>query len=220
MIAPLALLLAAMPATAAERTWPVASFTRLRVEGAVDVDVADGSPRAQASADDRRMLDRLTISLDGDTLLVRLVSPATGPRARVSLAALRLSSIRHQGSGAVSVARLTGSRVDLSSTGGGSLAVARIDTPLLAATLVGEGEMTLAGRAADARLTLNGPGLLDAAALAAAEAAVTATGEGEVRGAARYAARVAANGKGRVTVAGPMTCTVRALGGAAVRCGK
>jgi hypothetical protein len=220
MIAPLALLLAATPAAAAERTWPVASFARLRVEGPVDVDVADGSPRAQASAEDRPVLERVTISLDGDTLLVRLVGPATQARARVSLAALRLSTVLHQGSGTVTVARLTGSKVDVSSTGGGSLAVASIDAPVLAATLVGEGEMTLAGRAATVRLTLNGPGLLDAAALAADEEAVTATGEGEVRGASRYAARVAASGKGRVTVTGPMTCTVRALNGAVVRCGK
>lgn len=184
------------------------------------VDVAAASPRAQASADDRAVLERLTVALDGETLLVRLADPAMTPRVRVSLAALHLSSVMHQGVGAVTVARLEGDRIDVSSTGGGSLAVAAIDTPVLAATLVGDGEMTLAGRAATARLTLNGPGLLDAAALVADETAVTLTGEGDVRGTGRYAARVVASGKGRVTVTGPMTCSVRAVTGAIVTCGK
>ena len=210
----------ASPAAAAERTWPVASFSRLRVEGPVAVEVATGSPRAQATADDRTTLARMTVQLDGETLLVRLPDTADAPRARVVLATPRLTALLHRGIGDVAVARLTGERVDVASTGGGAVSVAGVDAPMLAATLVGEGELKLAGRAARARLALNGPGLLDAASLVVDETDVSLVGDGELRGAARYGARVRAVGKGRVAVTGPMPCGVRASGGATVACGK
>lgn len=220
MIAAAALLLAAAPAVAAERVWPVASFERLQVEGPVDVEVASGSPQARASAGDRATLDRLTILAQGKVLVVRLPGQVGPAQARVTLATPRLGAILHRGPGTIAAARLAGDRVDLSTTGDGTLSVAAIDTPELAATLVGKGRMTLAGRAARARLTLNGEGALDAAALAAGEVDTSLVGTGEVRGAGRYAARVVARGEGRVTIAGTMPCAVRSAGGATVSCGR
>lgn len=162
----------------------------------------------------------MTVQLDGETLLVRLPDSADAPRARVVLATPRLTALLHRGIGDVAVARLSGERVDVSSTGGGTVSVATIDTPVLAATLVGEGELKLSGRTARARLALNGPGLLDATALVAGEAEVSLVGDGDLRGAARYGARVHAVGKGRVAVTGTMPCSISASGGATVACGK
>lgn len=220
----------ATPAAAEEqRTWPVASFDRLRIEGPVDVVVTPGSPSARTVAADRATAARLSIASEGNVLIVRLTGAApaglgTGDgavaAARVALAVPRLSAVRHQGSGRVSVARLVGERVDVGGTGGGTLTVDAIETRQLAATLVGGGTLTLAGRVTRARLTLNGEGTLNAAALVADEAAVSLVGSGEVIAAARYAAQVAAGpAAGRVAVAGGARCTIRASGEAKVRCG-
>ncbi|MGJ3628793.1 GIN domain-containing protein [Sphingomonas sp. MMS24-JH45] len=94
-----------------------------------------------------------------------------------------------------------------------------MDTPELAATLVGKGRMALAGKAARARLTLNGEGMLDAAAVVADEVDASLVGT-ELRGAGRYAARIVARGEGRVLVTGTTPCSVRSAGGATVSCGR
>lgn len=228
----IALAIAATASAAAaeeQRSWPIASFDRLRIEGPVDVAVTTGSPSARAVAADRATAARLSVMREGNVLVVRLAGAApvglgTGDGAvavaRVTLAVPRLSAVRHQGTGRASVARLLGERVDVATTGGGTLAVDAVETRQLAATLVGGGRMTLAGRAARARLTLNGEGALDAAALMTDEAAVSLVGSGELSAAARYAAQVAAGpAAGRVTVTGGARCTVRAIGEAKVRCG-
>ena len=224
----LAVVVTAVPTAAEERTWPVASFDRLRVEGPIDVDVTRGSPAARA-AGDRATLTRLSIVREGMTLVVRLAgAPPAGLAAadatlapvRVALATPRLAAVTHQGTGRVTVARLDGDRVDVAATGGGAVAVAAVETRLLAATIVGGGGATLAGRAARARLTLNGDGAVDAAALVADEASVSLVGAGEIRAAARFAAQVVAGpAEGRVTVTGRARCAVRSTGKAQVRCG-
>lgn len=224
---PVALL--AAPPAAADKVWPVSSFERLRVEGPVAVSVAVGSPSARTATTDRAILARLTVTREGDTLLVRLKGAApTGlgvasddaPLARVSLSTPRLSALRVQGTAPVSVARLSGTRVDVAATGGGTVTVAAIDASVLGVTMVGGGALALAGRAATARLTLNGDGAIDAGALAADAAAISLVGKGAVRAAARHSAQVVASGGGRVTVTGNARCTVRATGGTVVDCGR
>lgn len=219
-------LLASFPADAAERRWPVGSFERVRVEGPVAVTIARGDPRAVASGD-RAALARLTVAVDGGTLVVRVAGAAwrgedvaTDPIVVLSLATPRLASVMLVGGAPVTVAGMAGQRVDLTLNGGGSLSVDAIDTPALSATLVGGGTMTLAGRAATARLTANGAGTMAAEALHADMLSVQRVDSGETRATARYAATVVATQKGRVTVTGTTTCDVRATGGAVVHCGR
>lgn len=217
----------ASPAAAADRTFPTGSFERVRVEGPFQVRIlTGGAPRASASAD-RPTLDRLSVEVNGGTLTVRMggagwaelprLAKATVPV--VSLATPRLASVAISGGAQVETGALRGPRVDLTVTGPGTLTVARVEADQLVATVVGSGTLSLAGKAVNARLSVNGTGAIAAPALVADTAVVRLEGSGEVTAEARYAAQVTSTGLGRVTVAGTAQCTVRAPAGGPVACG-
>ena len=189
---------ASVPAQAAERHWAVGSFERVRVEGPVAVSIVAGSPRAVATGG-QAILDRVTITNDGGMLVVRIAGRQwrgeTGtaePLATVSLATPHLSSVMLAAGAPVTVAGLSGERVDLTVNGAGTLAATGIDATTLSATLVGGGTMTLAGRAATARLMANGTGTIAAEALKVDTLNVQRTDAGETRATARYTASVSA----------------------------
>lgn len=220
-----ALALLATPAAVAEKTWAVASFDRVRVEGPVAVRITAGaSPAARASAAERDVLDRVTVTLDAGVLVVRVKGERWGgmeavraPLATVELATPRLLAVSLFAPVPVTVAGMRGERVELRVTGAGTIAVQGVDASVLTAALVGGGAITLAGRTGEAQLVLNGAGTIDAGTLTAQSLTVQQVG-GTTRAAARYTARVTASG-GSVTVAGTPLCTVRATGGATVACG-
>lgn len=221
-----ALLAVVAPAQAAERRWPIGSVERLRVEAPVAVRVTTGAGTGvTATASDRAMLDALDVSASGGTLVIRWSAarrgrPATvADRLVVTVATPRLTGAALYAAAPVTVSAMRGDRVIISNAGAGTLDVARIDATELAATLAGEGTVTLAGRATSVRLVANGPAVLDAQALSADRLNVQASGDAVVRAAARFQAEVIATQAAQVDVAGRPQCAVRAATGSAVRCG-
>lgn len=212
------------PAQAADRAWSIGSVERLRVEAPVAVRVVTGAGNGvTAQGDDARALAALDITASAGTLVVRR---AGGRRAApdmthivVTVRTPRLEGAALYAAAAVSIAGMAGERVQLSVTGGGTLAVERIAATALVATLAGDGAMTLAGRSGDARLVANGTGTMDAGALLADRLDVQALDKVRVVAAARDTARVNAIGEAVVTVNSRAPCTVRTLGAATVTCG-
>ncbi|WP_375251025.1 GIN domain-containing protein [Sphingomonas sp.] len=218
-------LLIAAPAVAAERVWSIGSIERVRVEAPVEVRIVTGAGNGvRATASDAATLARLTVVANGDTLLIRQprgAAPATADdRATVTVSTPRLAAVALYSAATVAVDAMRGDRIDLSVTEGGTLTIEQIDSPMLAATLVGDGAMTLAGRAGDVRLIANGHGVLHAAGLAVDRLAVQALDTAEVTATARFAASVNATGTSLVTVTSPSPCTVRRSGDAQVTCGR
>lgn len=221
-------LIALMPATAwaADRTIAVGSFDRLRVEGPFDVRVSAGSPGARIVGD-RSAAERIDIRLEGTTLIVRAGSGGWGERPRqnggeaprIILSTPSLGTISAMGGAMLAVDRLKGQRIDLSLSGAGAIAVTQIDADQLNATVIGAGGMTLAGRAARARLLTNGPGSIDAGGLVVKDLDVRLEGLGETKAQACYTATVTNSGLGRVTVTGGAKCVVKAAAGGPVTCG-
>lgn len=226
LLALAAALLAALPAQAADRTYGVGSFDRVRVEGPFEVSVATGSPGARASGD-QRVIDRLEIAVNGTTLVVRLgnggwgetPSGKTGAPPVVTLSTPRLSGASLSAGARLRIAEMRGPRVDVAVTGAGTLDLAEADADQLNATLVGPGQINIAGKARRALLLANGPGVLDAGGLATNDLTVRLEGTGEVKAAARYTAQVTSTGLGRVTVAGDAKCIVKAVSDGPVSCG-
>lgn len=223
----LLLLLAAAPAGAADRQVFVSSFERLRLEGPYQVSVATGrSPGARISGD-AAALERVEVRLDGTTLVVRPAigrwqdapPSAGGTPIRITLATPTLNAASVVGGGTITIAADRGARIDLAVTGGGTIALTGAQVDQANATLIGSGRIALAGRAARARLLLNGPGRIDAGALETGEVTVRVDGPGEVGANARYLATVTNIGLGRVAVAGAPRCVVKSDAGGPVSCG-
>lgn len=223
-----AALLLAAPAAAADRTIGIGSFDRLRVDGPFEVRVTGGaSPRATLSGD-RDAIDGVEVRVEGGTLLVRGGVNAWGERRAdrdavdgpvvVTLATPALSTVIVNAGARVAVTAMKGDRVDLSVTGAGTLAVDAAQAADLNATLVGNGAITVAGRATRARLVANGAGRIDAGALDAGDALVRLEGVGAISARARYTAQVSDTGLGSVEIAGPAKCIVRGAAAGPVRC--
>jgi hypothetical protein len=226
MIRLLSFLLLAAPAAAAERIVQVGSFERLRVDGPIAVTVAAGSPRATVDGD-ARVIDRLTVRLEGRTLVVRMSRDdwaeqgraQAGAPIRLTLSTPALTSIVISSGADVRAAGMKADRVDLSVTGTGSIAVTGVQGTQLNATVIGTGTIAMAGRTNTARLLDNGPGTIDAEALDASELVVRVDGPGTIRARARYTARITNTGTGSVTIAGQPKCIVEPGGGGIVDCG-
>ncbi|QNA85823.1 DUF2807 domain-containing protein [Sphingomonas sp. So64.6b] len=218
---------AAASADAAERNYSVGSFDRIRIDGPFDVRLDTGkAPGAHADAD-VRTLDQLVIRVEGTTLIVRIGNEGWGetPGAARKAPIVTLSTPMLRAANVNAGARLTvngmnGQRIDLSINGSGVLVVSDIAADQLNATVIGTGNITLNGRAAKTRLLTNGSGSIDASALDVSDLVVRLDGTGETRAAARYTASVTTTGLGAVIVTGDPACTVRAIAGGPVTCGK
>ena len=215
-----------IPAFAAERSVGVGTFDRVRVDGAFDVRIATGkSPRATLSGDSRA-LEFVDLRVDGTTLTLRRRSDdvATSRIAAtpvvVTLSAQTLQSAAMLGSGKLAITGMRSTRADVSVAGTGTISVQGMDAQQANASIVGGGAITLSGRALHVRLSTNGPGSIDASALAADDLIVRLDGPGETLAQARYVANVSTTGLGRVVVTGNAKCTVRAPAGGAVACGQ
>lgn len=228
---PLGLLLLPVAATAASRERSIGSFDRLRVAGPFEVRIESGRPASARIEADDRLLDRIEVAVEGDTLVVRMghegwggmAADRDGARAApplVTLSTPALRSIAVSAGGHVVAGRVTGERVNLAVDGAGAIEVAAAQADDLSATVIGAGSLTVAGKALHARLLTNGPGTIDAGALDASDLTVRLDGTGETRARARYTARITDTGIGRVTVLGDATCIVAAAAGGPVTCGR
>ncbi|OQW47331.1 MAG: hypothetical protein A4S16_08855 [Proteobacteria bacterium SG_bin6] len=223
----LALLLPLAPAQAAERSFSVTSFERLRLEGPFELRVSVGGPPSARAEADPATLERLVLQQDGTTLTVRLgttgsaerfTAPRQPPVITLTTPVLRTATVL--AGGRLRVGGMRGQRIDLAVNGAGALIAEGVSADMLNAVLIGNGTLTVSGRGARTTLLLNGAGQVDAGALQADELTVRLDGNGEVRAAARYTARVASGGLGRVSVSGNPACKVTPPDSALVRCGR
>lgn len=223
----LVLLVAALPAAAATRTYTIGSFDRIRVSGPFEVRlVAGASPHARAEGDSD-VLDQVEVEVNGGTLTVSMGINGWGERGAapsavpvVILSTPRLESATVNGGGRLTIENMEGQALKLMVTGSGVIETTGLNARRLEATVVGTGALHLSGEAAKAYLTSNGPAAIDAAALQVDDLTIRTDGAGEARARARYTADVTATGVGRVIVEGTPACTVRpAQGHAPVVCG-
>lgn len=206
----LALLATPTVADAAERRWPVGSVERVRIEAPVSVRIVTGGGNGvRATAADRTMLDALDLRADGATLTIRALRK--GPiAAEVVVATPRLDTLAVFAPATVSLDTLRGTRATVSVSGAGDVTIAQVDADVFVATLVGDGAITVAGRAGEVRLAGNGPGTLDAARVIADRAHVQAAGDIVIHARARSTAQVTAGADAQVRVEGRPQCTIRA----------
>jgi hypothetical protein len=222
----LAAALAAAPADAAERTYPVTDFDTIKVEGPFAVTLATGlSSRVRASGSPQA-LERLTVEVGGRTLRIRVNHSAWGgypgqspEPVRIEASTLDLARASVLGPGSLDIDKARGLRLDLAVGGSGRLAVHALDADNLIVGLMGSGAIVLAGRARQMRATIQGSGDLDAAHLQAGDVLLGADTAGNIALGSAHSARVTATGAGNVTIGGTPACTVDNRGSGRILCG-
>lgn len=215
----------AIGAPAARQTFIISGFDSIRVEAPVDVRIETGKGPSARATGDRRVLDALTLDVNGSVLAVRMRRSAAGSEiapdggAQIILTTTTLSTIMLLGAGSVTADRLRGADARASLRGSGRIDVTGVDADRLSVDLLGAGSLTLAGKTTTAQMRVSGAARLDAARLATIRLDATVQGSADVVASAREEAKVVASGSGRVAVAGAGSCSVRRTGSASVECG-
>ena len=213
----------AAPAGAATRNFGITDFTKVRVEGPYKVSLATGlAPFARASGS-AAALDRLTVEVRGDTLVVQTNKSGwggypgedSGP-VEVSIGTHELSNAWVSGVGALLIDRVRGLSFALSVQGSGRAEVASADVDQLNVSLIGTASARLAGKAKKLTTLVRGISALDGGGLAASDAAIGAEGAATIDANVTGDAAVDASGPAVIRLAGRPTCTLRTGGSTSV----
>ena len=210
-------------ANAAERSFTVTGFDRIRIDGPYKVRLSTGvAPFAKASGS-AAALSGVSIEVQGKTLIVRknpsgwggYPGAAPGP-IDISLGTHELSTAWLNGAGDLAIDKAKGHSFDLSVQGAGSIAIARLTVDRLRAGISGSGSAVIGGSAAEVKAIVRGTSTFDGSALTAKDVTVGAEGNAVVRLTATNTAKVDALGIATVEFSGRPACTLRAVGSAVV----
>ncbi len=207
----------------AARTYAIADFTGIDLQGADDVDVRVGtgfSVRAEGAAKD---LDNLRIDKEGTTLTVGRrkiagMSWSDRDKVKVYVTLPRLAAAGVAGSGTMTVDRIEGGSFKAGIAGSGTLAIATMTVDQANFSIAGSGDASAAGTARALAINVAGSGSLDAPRLTAQSASVSIAGSGDVRATVNGTAKVNIMGSGDVDLGRGATCTVNKMGSGSVRC--
>ena len=213
----------AAPASAATRNFGITGFEKVRVDGPFKVKLTTGvAPFASASGSPAA-LDRVAIDVRGDTLVVHsdvdswggYPGKDVGP-VEISLGTHELSAAWLNGSGSLSINRVSGLTFGLSvqGSGVGEIGDARVDQ--LNVSVLGSASARLAGQAGKMTAIIRGISALDASALSTKDATLGAEGAATISADVSNSVTVDASGPATVRLAGAAACTLKVSGSASV----
>lgn len=214
------------PAHAAQRTYSVTDFDRIRVTGPFKVEVTTDRLTAIRGTGAAEALNRVRLDVQGRTLFVRLDrsnvggSDFKGPPATIAIRAPALREASLSGSGTLSLSGMKGLRVGVVVEGSGILTARNVDADRLDVGVIGTGSIALSGKSHVTSVTGRGEGAVKAAELAVDDLTVTWESAGDGAFAATRTAKVTSIGTGNVSVAGKPACTVTNGGNGQVSCGR
>jgi len=210
-------------APAAERGYTVTQFNRIRIDGGYSIKLTTGvAPFAKASGSPAA-LDSVSVEVQGQTLVIRRNPSAWGGYPGKGVGPVQLTLGTHDlttawlnGAGSIAIDNVRGQTFQLSVDGSGSASIANLSVDKLQADLNGSGSVTLGGKAAAARIELDGPGAIDATALSIKDATIAAVGNAVVKATVTGTADVRAFGTASVEISGKAACTSRTSGSATI----
>jgi len=206
----------AAPAIAATRNFGITDFTKVRVDGPYKVSFTSGvAPFARASGSGAA-LDRLTIEVRGDTLVVQNNKsgwggyPGENPGpVEVTIGTHDIHNAWVNGAGALLIDRVGGLSFALSVQGSGRAEIASADADQLNVSLIGTASAKLAGKAKKLTALVRGIAALDAGDLAATDASIGTEGAATVDANVRDEANISSSGPATIRLTGNPTCTLR-----------
>ena len=213
----------AVPASAAERSFTVTGFDRIRVDGPFRVSLATGvAPFAKASGS-AAALNAVSVEVQGHTLVVRK-SPSgwggypgesPGP-VEITVGTHDLTAAWLNGAGSLAIDKAKAQSFDLSVQGAGSVTIARLTADKLRAGIAGSGSAAVSGNAAEVRAIVRGTASFDGSGLSSKDATIGAEGTSVVKLSASNSAKVDAQGLASIELGQRPACTLRVHGSATV----
>ena len=208
----------------ATRSFTVGPFNAVSLEGSGDVRVVRGSALSVTATGSQRVLDRLNIRVERDTLKIDRKSDRmswswnsdSGAVITVTMPAIKAASVG--GSGNMVVDRADGDSFSAAVEGSGNLKIASVAVKRAELAASGSGSLTIAGTATASAMAVDGSGNIDARGLSSNQATIAADGSGDVNATVSGRATIAVNGSGNVDVAGTDNCTIAAEGSGDARC--
>ena len=206
----------AAPATAASRNFGITDFTKVRVDGPYKVTFTAGvAPFARASGSGAA-LDRLTIEVRGDTLVVQNNKSGWGGYPGENAGPVEIAIGTHEitnawvnGAGALLIDRVGGLSFALSVQGSGRAEIASADADQLNVSLIGTASAKLAGKAKKLTALVRGISGLDASELSATDASIGTEGAATIDANVKDEAAISASGPATIRLIGRPTCTLR-----------
>lgn len=209
-------------ASAANRNFGIESFQKIRVDGPFKVTLATGvAPFARATGS-AAALDRVSVEIAGDTLVVHAVDswggyPGEDPGpVEIAVGTHELSAAWLNGSGSLALDRARGLKFDFSIQGSGSGEIGDVDVDQLSVSVGGTASARLAGKAAKMSAMVRGVSALEASALTAHDATLGAYGTATIQADVSDSVVVGATGPATVQLTGDPSCTLRVSGSATV----
>ena len=221
------LVLASLPVAAAtpaaERTYSVSGFDRVRIDGPYRVDLKTNvAPFAKASGSPVS-LDGVSIKVEGRTLVIRsggggwggYPGEGRGP-VTIEIGTHDLNAAYINGPGALMIDRVKGLGFEMAIQGAGIATIGQVEVDQMKVGVSGAGTLRMAGRVGKLTSTVRGTSNLEADRLEVKDAVIGAEGPSTVRALVTNSAKVDANGLASVTLTGDPACTVTAKGSANV----
>ncbi len=212
----------AVPANAAQRSFPVGSFSEIVLTGSHDVDVKIGHAASVSATGADADLDRLEIRVDGNRLLIGSKSGSwrwsrDGVKIHVSVPALSAAVI--SGSGEMDIDQVSGDfRGRIS--GSGDMDILSVESSTLELAISGSGDIDVGnGNCKAASYSTSGSGDIDASKVRCKTVTATTTGSGSISGYATDSAALRVTGSGDIEIGGGARCTTRTSGSGSTRCG-
>lgn len=211
------------PAGAATRNFGVESFTKVRIEGPYKVTLTTGvAPFARVSGSTTG-LDRVTLEVHGDTLVIQTNPSAWGGYPgenpgplEVSVGTHDLSSAAVIGAGSIAINRTQGLSFALSVQGSGAAQIDDVAVDQLELNVAGTASARLKGRAKSFTALVRGLSSVDAANLSTTDTHITADGSATIDAVATDTARVDAWGPATIRLGGHPSCTLKISGSTSV----
>jgi len=162
----------------------VGGFTRLRLEGSMNVVAKPGASQKVTVHADDNILPLIVTSVEGDTLVLTYkphTSISTNGVTRITVEFTQLTAVDSRGSGDVSIEAIKGDKFQLNLAGSGDVKLRNAELGKLSTNLAGSGDVSLQGRAADFDVNIAGSGDVNALDLQARNVKANIAGSGDAR---------------------------------------
>jgi hypothetical protein len=186
---------------------PLAPFSKLHVDGSIDVDAHPGPHPGATVHADAQLEPLIETVVEGDTLVVRMkrgvhVFSFGRENTRVEVEFSQLTATRQSGSGDLHVSGLNAANFESAIHGSGDLKMDNAQLGNFALRIEGSGDVRIAGKADDAKFSIAGSGDISAQEFVARRVAVDIRGSGDARVNATDALDAHVAGSGDVTYRG------------------